>query len=139
MLLHGWMASADLNWGVLYDDLVRRAIGCWRSITAATAAGCGRWPRSGSSIAPPTPPACSATLEATPALVVGYSMGGAIAQLMAREHPEVVEGVVLSGTAQHWQDRRTRCGLPRTRNARPELEAGPALHLGRRPAPDAPA
>jgi pimeloyl-ACP methyl ester carboxylesterase len=35
-------------------------------------------------------------------------MGGAIAQLLAREHPEVVEGLVLSGTAQHWQDPRTR-------------------------------
>jgi pimeloyl-ACP methyl ester carboxylesterase len=35
-------------------------------------------------------------------------MGGAIAQLVALEHPEVVEGVVLSATAQHWQDRRTR-------------------------------
>ena len=43
-----------------------------------------------------------------PALVVGYSMGGAIAQLIARDHPDVVAGVVLSGTAQHWQDPRTR-------------------------------
>jgi pimeloyl-ACP methyl ester carboxylesterase len=35
-------------------------------------------------------------------------MGGAIAQLMVRDHPEVVAGVVLSATAQHWQDPRTR-------------------------------
>jgi 3-oxoadipate enol-lactonase len=40
--------------------------------------------------------------------VVGYSMGGAIAQLVARDHPDVAAGVVLSGTAQHWQDPRTR-------------------------------
>jgi pimeloyl-ACP methyl ester carboxylesterase len=35
-------------------------------------------------------------------------MGGAIAQLVARDHPEVARGVILSGTAQHWQDQRTR-------------------------------
>jgi len=40
--------------------------------------------------------------------VVGYSMGGAIAQLVARDHPDVVAGLVLSGTAQHWQDPQTR-------------------------------
>jgi pimeloyl-ACP methyl ester carboxylesterase len=48
------------------------------------------------------------TLEVAPALVVGYSMGGAIAQLVAREHPDVASGVVLSATAQHWQDPETR-------------------------------
>jgi pimeloyl-ACP methyl ester carboxylesterase len=35
-------------------------------------------------------------------------MGGAIAQLVARDHPEVVGGLVLSGTAQHWKDPETR-------------------------------
>jgi 3-oxoadipate enol-lactonase len=47
-------------------------------------------------------------LEVAPAIVVGYSMGGAIAQLMARDHADVVSGLVLSGTAQHWQDPETR-------------------------------
>ena len=47
-------------------------------------------------------------LELAPALVVGYSMGGAIAQLIARDHPDVASGIVLSGTAQHWQDPQTR-------------------------------
>ena len=45
-------------------------------------------------------------LGVAPAVVVGYSMGGAIAQLVARDHPDVVSGLVLSGTAQHFQDRR---------------------------------
>jgi pimeloyl-ACP methyl ester carboxylesterase len=35
-------------------------------------------------------------------------MGGAIAQLVARDHPDVASGIVLSGTAQHWQDPQTR-------------------------------
>jgi pimeloyl-ACP methyl ester carboxylesterase len=43
-------------------------------------------------------------LDAAPATVVGYSMGGAIAQLLARDHADVVSGLVLSGTAQDWQD-----------------------------------
>jgi pimeloyl-ACP methyl ester carboxylesterase len=42
------------------------------------------------------------------ACLMGISMGGAIAQLVAREHPDVVEGLVLSGTAQHWQDPQSR-------------------------------
>jgi len=40
--------------------------------------------------------------------VAGYSMGGAIAQLVARDHTDVVSGLVLSGTAAHWQDPQTR-------------------------------
>ena len=35
-------------------------------------------------------------------------MGGAIAQLMARDHADAVRGLILSGTAQHWQDPETR-------------------------------
>jgi 3-oxoadipate enol-lactonase len=70
MLLHGWMASADLNWWVAYADAA----------------------------------AVLSRLGAAPAVVVGYSMGGAIAQLVARDHPEAVSGLILSGTAQHWQD-----------------------------------
>ena len=48
------------------------------------------------------------TLDAAPALVVGYSMGGAIAQLVARDHRDVVRGLVCSGTAQHWQESDSR-------------------------------
>ena len=46
----------------------------------------------------------AADARARPGDVVGYSMGGAIAQLIARDHRDVVGGLVLSGTAQHWQD-----------------------------------
>jgi len=108
MLLHGWMATADLNWWLLYEDLVRAGY----RVLAIDHRGHGRGLRP---LAPFRLIDCAAdaagvlrTLGATPALVVGYSMGGAIAQLVAREHPEVVEGVVLSGTARHWQDPRTR-------------------------------
>jgi 3-oxoadipate enol-lactonase len=108
MLLHGWMATADLNWWALYDDLIAAGY----RVLAIDHRGHGRGLRP---LVPFRLGDCAAdaagvlrTLDAAPALVVGYSMGGAIAQLVALEHPEVAEGVVLSGTAQHWQDRRTR-------------------------------
>jgi pimeloyl-ACP methyl ester carboxylesterase len=41
-------------------------------------------------------------------LAVGYSMGGPIASLMARNHPEWVTGVVLSATAMDWSGRRMK-------------------------------
>jgi pimeloyl-ACP methyl ester carboxylesterase len=108
MLLHGWMASADLNWWVMYADLVQAGY----RVLAIDHRGHGRGLRP---LAPFRLIDCAAdaagvlrTLNATPARIVGYSMGGAIAQLIGLEHPDVVEGVVLSGTAQHWQDARTR-------------------------------
>lgn len=42
-------------------------------------------------------------LDAGPAVVVGYSMGGSIALLMWRRHPESVAGLVLQSTALQWQ------------------------------------
>ena len=38
-------------------------------------------------------------------LAVGYSMGGPIASLLARDHPEWVAGVVLGATAMDWSGR----------------------------------
>lgn len=104
MLLHGWMASADLNWAGVYQDLREagyrvlaldhrgharglRPIEKFRlADCAADAAGVLR------------------TLGAAPAVVVGYSMGGTIAQLITRDHPDVVSGLIVSGTAQRFQD-----------------------------------
>src|SRR5436305_5603184 len=104
MLLHGCMASADLNW-----------CGAYTALSAAGYRVFSIAPRGHARGLRPLVPFrledCAADaaavlrhLDLTPALIVGYSMGGAIAQLIARDHPDVAEGVVLSGTAPHWQD-----------------------------------
>ncbi len=108
MLLHGWMADADLNWCGAYDDLAAAGY----RVLAIDHRGHGRGLRQLADFRLSDCAADAAAalrqLNAAPALVVGYSMGGAIAQLMVRDHPDVVSGLVLSGTAQHWQDTRTR-------------------------------
>ncbi len=108
MLLHGWMASADLNWSGAYGDLADAGY----RVLAIDHRGHGRGLRG---LVPFRLTDCAAdaaevlrTLDAAPALVVGYSMGGAIAQLVARDHSDVVRGLVCSGTAQHWQDSESR-------------------------------
>jgi 3-oxoadipate enol-lactonase len=108
MLLHGWFATADLNWWPMYGELVKAGY----RVLGIDHRGHGRGLRP---MVPFRLADCAAdaagvlrTVGATPAHVVGYSMGGAIAQLVARDHPDVINGLVLSGTAQHWQDRRTQ-------------------------------
>jgi 3-oxoadipate enol-lactonase len=104
LLLHGWIASSDLNWWGAYGDLAEAGY----RVLAIDHRGHGRGLRP---LVPFTLEDCAADAAAAirqlgvaPAAAVGYSMGGAIAQLMARDHPDAVTGIVLSGTAQHWQD-----------------------------------
>ncbi|MFZ1994916.1 MAG: alpha/beta hydrolase [Solirubrobacteraceae bacterium] len=108
LLLHGWMVTADLNWHGAYDALVDAGY----RVLAVDHRGHGRGLRA---MAPFRLEDCAADaaailreLGAAPAIVVGYSMGGTIAQLMARDHPDVMSGLVLSGTCQHFQDPETR-------------------------------
>lgn len=108
LLLHGWFATADLNWCGAYGALIEAGY----RVLALDHRGHGRGLRP---MSPFRLTDCAAdaadllrTLGAAPAIVVGYSMGGAIAQLVARDHRDVVAGLVLSGTAQHWQDPQTR-------------------------------
>lgn len=108
LLLHGWCFSADLNWFRAYEPL--RAAGY--RVLAVDHRGHGRGLRTPE---PFTLRACAddaaavlAEARVAAAVAVGYSMGGAIAQLLARDHPEAVSGLVLSATAQDWTDRRQR-------------------------------
>jgi 3-oxoadipate enol-lactonase len=103
LLLHGWTVSADLNWFTTYAPLIEAGY----RVLALDHRGHGRGLRTP---APFRLADCAADaaallrhLETGPALAVGYSMGGPIAQLMARDHPECVEGIVLCATAPDWQ------------------------------------
>jgi pimeloyl-ACP methyl ester carboxylesterase len=69
VLLHGWTSTAALNWFRCLDD-------CADDIADLVT-----------------------TLDLGPVIAVGYSMGGPIAQLLWRRHPEVVRGLVLCATA----------------------------------------
>jgi pimeloyl-ACP methyl ester carboxylesterase len=108
MLLHGWLATADLNWCGSYEALSEAGY----RVLAVDHRGHGRGMRT---MAPFRLADCAAdaagvlrALDAAPATVVGYSMGGAITQLLARDHPDVASGIVLSGTAQHWQEAESK-------------------------------
>jgi 3-oxoadipate enol-lactonase len=126
-MLHGWVGSADLNFGSLYTDVIAAGY----RVIAMDHRGHGRGPR------PQVPfrlVDCAADAAAViralgiaPCIVYGYSMGGAIAQLVARDHPEVVSGLVLSGTAQHWQEDE----LKRAWRAMPFVGLGLSLAPGR--------
>jgi 3-oxoadipate enol-lactonase len=108
MLLHGWLVTADLNWWGAYDALA----GAGYRVLAIDHRGHGRGLRA---VEPFRLTDCAADAAAVlrrlglaPATVVGYSMGGTIAQLMARDHGDVVGGLVLSATCQHFRDPETR-------------------------------
>jgi 3-oxoadipate enol-lactonase len=107
MLLHGWTVTADLNWHAAYRPLEEAGY----RVLAIDHRGHGRGLRA---MTPFSLADCAADAAAVvsqlgvaPAIFVGYSMGGTIAQLIARDHRELVGGVVLSGTAQHFQDPQT--------------------------------
>lgn len=110
VLLHGWMFPADLNWSTCYGPLSEFA-----HVVAMDHRGHGRGPR-------PSAPfrladvaddvaAVLRHLNMTPAVAVGYSMGGPVAQLLWQRHPDVVRGMVLCATSASWTaSRRMRWG-----------------------------
>lgn len=103
VLLHGWAVTADLNWFAAYPDLAQR----YRVVTIDHRGhGRGIRPDGGRvrlSDCADDVVAMLDVLSIEQAVVVGYSMGGAIAQLVWRRHPDRVSGLVLCSTAQHFQ------------------------------------
>jgi pimeloyl-ACP methyl ester carboxylesterase len=102
LLLHGWTASADINFFPVYSCLA----GSYRVI-ALDQRGHGRGMRS---VEPFSLEACADDAAAVldrlgpgPAIVVGYSMGGPVGLLLARRHPERVAALVMQATALEWQ------------------------------------
>ena len=111
LLLHGWTASADLNWFRAYD-----AVAPLGRLLAIDHRGHGRGLRSEHPFtledAADDAAALLQTLDTGPAILVGYSMGGPIACLLWERHPDLVRGLVLEATALEWRARlRERVAL----------------------------
>src|SRR5689334_7098392 len=98
LMLHGWMASGGLNWFRAFD-----ALGEHFNVVAVDMRGHGRGIRNGRRFRlADCADDAAATLDALgvgPVIAVGYSLGGPVAQLLWRRHPEKVEGLVLCSTA----------------------------------------
>ncbi|MCX6521121.1 MAG: alpha/beta hydrolase [Actinobacteria bacterium] len=98
VLLHGWTATADLNWFTTYHPLGRQY-----RVIAIDHRGHGRGIRSKKAFrledcADDAVAVCD-VLGIERFVPVGYSMGGPIAQLIWRQHPERVAGLVLCATS----------------------------------------
>lgn len=110
LLLHGLLATADLNWSLAIPALAKRF-----NVLAPDLRGHGRgMPTSrfsGEECADDLA-AILETLGTGPVIVVGYSLGGLIAQTLVRRHPHLVAGVVLCATASSF-DVPTAKGLMR--------------------------
>ena len=127
LLLHGWTASADLNWFRCYSSLGRDY-----RVVALDHRGHGRGIRSRRPFrlrdCADDAAALVEELGVGPVIAVGYSMGGPVASLLWRRHPEVVRGLVLCATA------RTFAARPQERVS---FAALGGLALAARAVPDA--
>lgn len=101
VLLHGWTATADLNFFTCYHQLSQTY-----RVIALDHRGHGRGLRSsGAFRLEDCADDVAALLDARGierAIVVGYSMGGPVAMLTWRRHPERVGGLVLCATAAYF-------------------------------------
>lgn len=109
LLLHGWTSTAALNWYRCFPALASEY-----RVVALDQRGHGRGIRTRSPFRLADCADDAACLIDVMALgtvrAVGYSMGGPVAQLLWRRHPEVVESMVLCATATNFATRQQFAG-----------------------------
>lgn len=102
LLLHGWTASADLQFFAAYEAL---AAVC--SFVAIDHRGHGRGLRNSEPFeledAADDAAALIEALHLPPVIALGYSMGGPISMLLSRRRPELVRAIVVQATAMEWR------------------------------------
>ena len=99
VLLHGWIASGGLNWFQAFEALRGRY-----RVIAPDLRGHGRGIRGWRFRLRDCADDVAALLRrkrVSNAILVGYSMGGPVAQLVWRQHPQLVSGLVLAATSAH--------------------------------------
>ena len=105
MLLHGWTATADLNFFKVYEPLAEHV-----PVLAFDHRGHGRGLRSRKLFrledCADDVVAVADAIGLERFIVVGYSMGGAVAQLLWQRHRERLLGLVLCATAPHFNRQR---------------------------------
>lgn len=125
LLLHGLAATALLNWTTSFTTLERGF-----RVIALDHRGHGRGIRRVGAFkledCADDAAALADRLGVERVIPVGYSMGGAVAQLFWRRHPDRTAGLVLCATS-------SRFGGPRAKKAATTL--GPLLSLAARAAP----
>jgi 3-oxoadipate enol-lactonase len=108
MLLHGWLATADLNWAYAYGALRDEF-----RVVALDQRGHGRGIAERRTVhledCADDAMAVADVLGIERFCAVGYSMGGPVAMLARRRHRDRVSALVLCATTMRFaQDRRTR-------------------------------
>jgi 3-oxoadipate enol-lactonase len=105
VLLHGWTATADLNWFKCYS-----ALGDRYRVVAFDHRGHGAGVRSKKRFrledCADDAVAVADALQIDKFVPVGYSMGGPVAQLIWRRHPDRVSSLALCATAPVFSERR---------------------------------
>ena len=104
LLLHGWTASADLNFFPVYAPLATSY-----RVIALDLRGHGRGMRSAEPFrledCADDAAALLDQLGARHVIVVGYSMGGPVGLLLAQRHPGRVRALVMQATALDWREK----------------------------------
>jgi 3-oxoadipate enol-lactonase len=105
LLLHGWTASADLQFFTAYRQLCEHY-----SLVAIDHRGHGRGLRTAQHFeledVADDAAALVRELGIAQVVTIGYSMGGPVSMHLARRHPELVSAMVVQATALEWRATR---------------------------------